>query len=86
MSSSGGFLSAFAADPASQLDVLGHDGDALGVNGAQVGVFEETDQVGFAGFLKGHDGRALETQISLEILGDLSDETLEGQLPDEEFG
>ena len=42
--------------------------------------------ISFAGFLKGHHGRALETQIGLEILSDLTDKTLEGQLADQEFG
>ena len=40
-------LGTFTTDTSGQLDVLGHDGDTLGVDGAQVGVFEETDQVGF---------------------------------------
>ena len=79
-------LSAFTTDAAGELDVLWHDGDSLGVDGAQVGVFEETDQVSLAGLLKGHDGRALETQVGLEVLGDFSDETLEGQLADEQLG
>ena len=46
-------LGALAADPPGQLDVLGHDGDPLSVDGAQVGVLEEADQVGLGGFLKG---------------------------------
>jgi hypothetical protein len=79
-------LSALSTDAASQLDVLGHDGDTLGVDGAQVGVLEQTNQVGLAGLLEGHDGRALEPQVSLEVLGDLTDQTLEGQLADEELG
>ena len=79
-------LSTFATDTAGQLDVLGHDGDTLGVDGAQVGVLKETDEVGLAGFLEGHDGGALETQVSLEVLGDLTDQALEGQLADEELG
>jgi len=29
-------------------------------------------QFGLAGFLEGHNGGALETQVGLEILGDLS--------------
>ncbi len=33
-------LRALAADAAGELDVLGHDGDALGVDGAQVSVLE----------------------------------------------
>merc|ERR1712047_208788 len=31
------------------------------------------------------DGRALEPQVSLEVLGDLTDQTLEGQLADEQL-
>lgn len=34
-------LVALAAETAGQLDVLGLDGDTLGVDGAQVGVLEE---------------------------------------------
>jgi len=80
-----GSLGAFATDSASQLDVLGHDGDSLGVDGAEVGVFEETDQVGLAGFLESHDGGALEAEIGLEVLGDFSDETLEGEFADQQL-
>ena len=79
-------LGTLSADTSCQLDVLWHDGDTLGVDGAQVGVLEQTDEVGLAGFLQGHDGRALETQVGLEVLGDLTDQTLEGQLADEELG
>ena len=81
-----GNLSSLSTDAAGQLDVLGHDGDTLGVDGAQVGVLEQTDQVGLAGLLESHDGGALEPQVSLEVLGDLPHETLEGQLADEELG
>ena len=38
-------LSSLSTDAAGQLDVLGHDGDTLGVDGAQVGVLEEADDV-----------------------------------------
>ena len=79
-------LSTFASDTTSQLNVLGHDGDSLGVDGAQVGVLEQTDEVRLAGLLESHDGGALETQIGLEVLSDFSHETLEGQLSDEELG
>ena len=47
-------LSSFSSDSACQLDVFWHDGDALGVDCAKVGVFEEADQVRFAGFLQRH--------------------------------
>ena len=82
----GNCLSPLAADPPGQLDVLGHDGDPLGVDGAQVGVLEKTDEVGLAGLLEGHDSGALEPQVGLEVLGDLPDQALEGQLADEELG
>ena len=79
-------LGALSADSAGQLDVLGHDGHTLGVDGAQVGVLEESDEVGLAGLLEGHDGGGLEAQVGLEVLGDLSHQALEGQLADEELG
>lgn len=78
-------LGTLTTDAAGQLDILGHDGNTLSVNGAQVGVFKETDQVGLRSFLQGHDGRGLETQVSLEVLGDLPHQALEGQLPDEQL-
>ena len=68
-----GDLSSLATDTSSQLDVLGHNGDPLGVNGAQVGVFKESDEVSLASFLEGHDGGALEAQVGLEVLSDLTD-------------
>ena len=80
------FLGTLTADSAGKLDVLGHDGDTLGVDGAKVGVLEEADEVGFAGFLEGHDGGALESQLGLEVLSDLADEALEGQLADQKLG
>ena len=36
-------LRPFSSDPSCQLDVLGHDGDPLGVDSAEVGVFKEAD-------------------------------------------
>ena len=58
---------------AGQLDVLGSDGDTLGVDGTLVGVFEQTNQVGLTDFLEGHGSISLEPQVSLEVLGDLTD-------------
>ena len=80
-----GGLGTLAANATGQLDVLGHDGDTLGVDGAQVGVLKQTDEVSLAGLLESHDSRGLESQVSLEVLGDLSHQTLEGQLADEEL-
>ena len=78
-------LSSLSSDSSGQLDVLGHDGDPLGVDGAQVGVLKQTNEVSLAGLLESHDSRGLEPEVSLEVLGDLSHQTLEGQLADEEL-
>ena len=49
-------LRALATETTSQLDVLGLDGDTLGVDGAKVGIFKEGDEVGLNRFLEGTDG------------------------------
>ena len=35
--------------------------------------------------MQGHDSRALEPQVGLEILGDLANQALEGKLADEQL-
>ena len=82
---SSGNLSTLATDAAGQLDVLGHDGDTLGVDGCQVGVLEQTHQVGLSSLLQGQHCAALEAQVSLEVLGDLTHQALEGQLADQQL-
>ena len=76
---------AFAADASGELDVLGHNGDPLGVDGAQVGVLEKAYHVSFRGFLKGEHCLGLETQVSLDLLGDLSHKSLERKLADQQL-
>jgi len=75
-------LCTFTTDAAGELDILGHDGDTLGVDSAQVGILKETDQIGFGGFLEGEDSSTLETKIVLEVLGNLTDQSLERELAD----
>ena len=48
------------------------DGDTLGVDGAQVGVLEEGDEIRLDGLLQSTDGGGLEAEIGLEVLGDLT--------------
>jgi hypothetical protein len=79
-------LRTLTTDAAGKLDVFRHNGNTLGVDSAQVGVFEESNEVGFGGLLEGENRRSLEPQVTLEILGDLPDETLEGELADEQVG
>ena len=78
-------LCSLPTDAAGKLDVLGHDGDALGVDGTQVGVLEEPHQIGLARLLQRHHGRALEAQVSLEILRDFAHQPLERQLTDQQL-
>ena len=78
-------LSSLSSNSSGQLDVLGHDGDTLGMDSAQVGVLKQTNQVSLTGLLESHDSRGLESQISLEVLGNFSDQTLEWQLSDEKL-
>ncbi len=78
-------LESFTSDSSGELEISGHDGDSLGVDGAQVGVFEKTNQISFSSFLEGKDSRGLESQVSLVVMSDFSDESLEGKLSDEEI-
>ena len=48
------------------------DGDTLGVDGAEVGVLEEGDEVRLDGLLESTDGGGLESEIRLEVLGNLT--------------
>ena len=68
------------------MDVLGLDGDTLGVDGAEVGVFEEGDEVSLDGFLESTNGGGLEAEIRLEVLSDFTNKTLEWELADQELG
>jgi histone H3 len=55
------------------------------VDGAQVGVLEQGDEISLDGLLEGTDGGGLEAEVGLEVLGDLTDQTLEGELADEQL-
>ena len=79
-------LHALTTDATGKLDVLGHDGDALGMDGAKVGVLKETDEVGLSSLLESIEGGTLEAHVGLEVLSDLANEALEGQLANEELG
>ena len=55
------------------------------MDGAKVCVLEEADKVGLSGLLEGKDGRALEAKVRLELLRDLANKALEGELADEQL-
>ena len=80
------FLGTISADAARQLNVLGHDGDALGMDGGQVGILENANEIVLCSLLESQDGGRLEAEIGLEVLGDFTHKALEGQLADQELG
>ena len=65
-------LRTFTTDPARKLNVFGHDGNTLGMNGAEISVFKQTDNIRLRCFLQGHNSAPLEPQIAFEFLGNLS--------------
>jgi hypothetical protein len=65
--------------------VFWHDGHTLGVNSTQVGVLEQTNKVSLGCLLKSQHSGGLEAQVGLEVLSNLTDQALEGQLPDQEL-
>ena len=76
-------LGSLTTDAAGKLHVLRHDGHTAGMDCAQVGVLEQTNQVRLRGLLECHHGGRLEAEIRFEVLGDLADETLERSLFDQ---
>ena len=73
-----------SSDSLGELEISGHDGDSLGVDGGKVGVLEEGNEVSLSSLLEGEHGRALESELLLELVSDLSDQSLEGELSDQQ--
>lgn len=55
------------------------------MDSAQVGVLEQRDEVGLDGLLKSTDGGGLEAEVGLEVLSNLTNQTLEGELADQKL-
>ena len=79
-------LVVLSSDTTSEMDVLWHDCDALGMERAQVRVLEERGEICLCSLLQRKDGVCLETYVGLHRLRYLADQTLEWQLADEEIG
>ena len=56
------------------------------MDGTQVGIIEQAQQVSFAHFLQCHDGAALKAQVSLEVMVDFAHQTLEWDLANQQLG
>ena len=68
------------------MKITSHEGDALGVEGAEVGVREEASDVSFGRFLESSDGGCLPTETVLVAGSELTDEALEGSLAHQKIG
>lgn len=77
---------AVSSDSLGELKVLGHDGNSLSMNGAEIGVLEKRNQVGLGCFLKGQNCLTLESNFLFELSRNLPNQSLEGKLPDQQVG
>lgn len=55
------------------------------MDGAQVGVLEQTHQIGLCSFLKRQHSMTLEPEVGLEVLSDFTNQALERQLADQKL-
>ena len=78
-------LGAFAADASCELEIFWHDCDSFGVDGAEVGILIQRDEVRFGGFLQRDERTTLEAQVVLKVLRDLAHQPLERQLSDQQL-
>ena len=82
----GPVLRPLSPDLPRQLDIFGHYGYPLSVHGTKVGILQEAYQVCLQGLLQCHYHPTLESDVYLaEVLSKLSHQSLEWQLPDEQF-
>jgi len=79
-------LEALAPDAAREVQVLLHHGDSRRVDGAEVGVLEETGQVALGCLLQREESLRLEAKLTVDALADGADESLEGRLGEEVLG
>lgn len=83
--SNSNFLRPLAPNPPSQLYILWHNSDPLGMNSTQIRILKQSNQISLRRLLKCGHGGALEAKISLEILRNLPHKPLEWKLPYQQF-
>lgn len=80
----------FATKSHGKLNILGHNGNSLGMNGAKVHVLKDSYKVCFGSFLKVHEGGTLKTSKSgvrngsPDIFRNFAHESLERRLGEQE--
>ena len=75
----------FTTETASKLDILWLNSNSLCMDGSQIGVFKQTNKVSLGSFLERSYCCRLKTQVSLEVLGDFTNKSLERELADQEL-
>ena len=78
-------LRSFTTDSASQLNVLGHDGNAFRMDRAQVRVLKQSNKVCLTSLLQSQNCTSLEPKIRLEVLSNLANQALKGKLADQQL-
>ena len=81
-----GCLGALPTNTECQFQVARKNGYALGMDGAEVCVLKQGDQVCLASLLKSQDGDRLPAEVGLEVLADLAHQALKGNLTDKKLG
>lgn len=76
-------LHPLASQAASQIQVVRLEGDTFAMPTTGISIYEYPNQVGFRSLVESCKGDGLEAEISLEILGDLPHQTIEGLLGDQ---
>ena len=79
-------MESLTSDSSSQFKVLLLHSDSAGMDGAQVGIFEEADKVHLSSFLDSQESLGLESDLDVNTLCDGSHKTLEGCSQEEEVG
>ena len=60
-----------------KLHVLSHDGDSLGMDGAEASILENADEIGLGCLLKGNECLSLESKVVVDVTANVSDKSLE---------
>lgn len=68
-----------------QLHVFRHNRNAFGVNGSQIGVFVERDQIRLGRLLQSAKSGGLEAQIVFGVLSNFANQALKRQLANQKF-
>ena len=69
---------ALFTDTTRQLNILGHDGHKLSVDGTYVGILKKNHKLGLSHLVEGKNSRSLEAEVYIEVLRNLPYQTLEG--------